>query len=81
MVKHLQTEVARLEAELRTPDRTSSSDILAGKIKQVTSLTNGAMLTSDIQGYLNMKNHYHFVIVYSTIADGNGNERAKEAAR
>jgi centromeric protein E len=63
MVKHLQTEVARLEAELRTPDRTSSSDILAGKIKQVTSLTNGAMLISDIQGYLNMKNHYHFVIV------------------
>ncbi|KAM0825213.1 hypothetical protein ACQ4PT_069701 [Festuca glaucescens] len=35
LVKHLQTEVARLEAELRTPDRTSSSDILAGKIKQM----------------------------------------------
>ncbi|XP_062200500.1 kinesin-like protein KIN-7A isoform X1 [Phragmites australis] len=28
LVKHLQTEVARLEAELRTPDRTSSSDVL-----------------------------------------------------
>ncbi|KAJ1283657.1 hypothetical protein BS78_03G145200 [Paspalum vaginatum] len=28
LVKHLQTEVARLEAELRTPDRASSSDIL-----------------------------------------------------
>ncbi|KAL6884532.1 hypothetical protein ACP4OV_010468 [Aristida adscensionis] len=28
LVKHLQTEVARLEAELRTPDRGSSSEIL-----------------------------------------------------
>ncbi|WVZ70768.1 hypothetical protein U9M48_019409 [Paspalum notatum var. saurae] len=28
LVKHLQTEVARLEAELRTPDRASTSDIL-----------------------------------------------------
>ncbi|VAI54941.1 unnamed protein product [Triticum turgidum subsp. durum] len=35
LVKHLQTEVARLEAELRTPDRASSSDILARKIKQM----------------------------------------------
>ncbi|KAM0823383.1 hypothetical protein ACQ4PT_070898 [Festuca glaucescens] len=35
LVKHLQTEVARLEAELRTPDRTSSSDILTVKIKQM----------------------------------------------
>jgi centromeric protein E len=43
LVKHLQTEVARLEAELRTPDRTSSSDILImeknTKIRQVLSLT------------------------------------------
>jgi centromeric protein E len=52
LVKHLQTEVARLEAELRTPDRTSSSDILTVKIKQVTSLTKGVMLTSDIRGYI-----------------------------
>ncbi|XP_051178178.1 kinesin-like protein KIN-7A [Lolium perenne] len=28
LVKHLQTEVARLEAELRTPDRAASSEIL-----------------------------------------------------
>uniref|UniRef100_A0ACD6AF60 Uncharacterized protein n=1 Tax=Avena sativa TaxID=4498 RepID=A0ACD6AF60_AVESA len=28
LVKHLQTEVARLEAELRTPDRASSSEIV-----------------------------------------------------
>lgn len=28
LVKHLQTELARLEAELRTPDRASSSDML-----------------------------------------------------
>ena len=44
LVKHLQTEVARLEAELRTPDRASSSDILImekdRKIRQVTSLTD-----------------------------------------
>ena len=44
LVKHLQTEVARLEAELRTPDRASSSDILImekdRKIRQVMSLTD-----------------------------------------
>jgi centromeric protein E len=28
LVKHLQTELARLESELRTPDRAASSDIL-----------------------------------------------------
>jgi centromeric protein E len=28
LVKHLQMEVARLEAELRTPDRASSSEII-----------------------------------------------------
>jgi centromeric protein E len=43
LVKHLQTEVARLEAELRTPDRGSSTDILVmerdRKIRQVMSLT------------------------------------------
>lgn len=43
LVKHLQTELARLESELRTPDRGSSSDILImekdRKIRQVKSLT------------------------------------------
>jgi centromeric protein E len=42
LVKHLQTEVARLEAELRTPDRAASSEILImekdKKIRQVRFL-------------------------------------------
>jgi centromeric protein E len=48
-VKHLQTEVARLEAELRTPDRAGSSEILImekdEKIRQVRFLTKDEMLT------------------------------------
>jgi centromeric protein E len=49
LVKHLQTEVARLEAELQTPDRASSSEILRiekdRKIRQVRSLTKDEILT------------------------------------
>lgn len=48
LVKHLQTEVARLEAELRTPDRSSSSDILImekdRKIRQV-NISDGLIVS------------------------------------
>lgn len=49
LVKHLQTEVARLESELRTPDRGSSSDILImeknRKIREVKSLNKVSVFT------------------------------------